>query len=72
MAEELDLQQVQLSVEQILAAVLNKVGTVVMTKEDLVTDYSNFAVAVDPIGDDAEMPALKEYKKHHDLAKDLV
>jgi hypothetical protein len=52
MAEELDLQQVQLSVEQILAAVLNKVGTVVMTKKDLVTDYSNFAVAVDPIGDD--------------------
>jgi hypothetical protein len=51
MAEELDLQQVQITVEQILAAILNKVGTVVMNKEDLVADYSNFAVAVDPIGE---------------------
>lgn len=52
MAEEIDLQQVNITVEQILAAILHKVGTVVMKKEDLVADYSNFAVAVDPIDDD--------------------
>ena len=60
MAEELDLQQVQLSVEQILAAVLNKVGTVVMNKDDLVADYSQFAVAVDPIGEGELQFALVE------------
>jgi hypothetical protein len=60
MAEELDLQQVQLSVEQILAAVLNKVGTVVMKKEDLIADYSQFAVAVDPIGEGELQFALVE------------
>jgi hypothetical protein len=60
MAEELDLQQVQITVEQILAAVLNKVGIVVMDKEDLVADYSNFAVAVDPIGEGELQFALVE------------
>jgi hypothetical protein len=60
MAEELDLQQVQITVEQILAAVLNKVGIVVMDKDDLVADYSNFAVAVDPIGEGELQFALVE------------
>jgi len=60
MAEEVDLQQVQITVEQILAAVLNKVGTVVMNKDDLVADYSQFAVAVDPIGEGELQFALVE------------
>jgi hypothetical protein len=60
MAEEVDLQQVQITVEQILAAVLNKVGTVVMNKDDLVADYSQFAVAVDPVGEGELQFALVE------------
>ena len=46
-----EVQSVQLTVEQILAAILNKVGKIDLTEEDLLADYSNFAVAVDPIND---------------------
>lgn len=60
MSEEVDLEKVQITVEQILAAVLNKVGTVVMNKNDLVADYSQFAVAVDPVGEDELQFALVE------------
>jgi hypothetical protein len=46
-----EVQNVQLTVEQILAAILNKVGKIDLTEEELLADYSNFAVAVDPIND---------------------
>jgi hypothetical protein len=59
MAEE-SLPQVEMTVEQILAAVLNKVGAVKMSQEDLFTDYSQFAVAVDPVGDGELQFALVE------------
>lgn len=44
-------ENVQINVEQILAAILNKVGVVTMTPEELVQDFSSFAVAVDPMED---------------------
>ena len=43
---------IQINVEQILAAVLNKVGKVVMKTTELVQDFGSFAVAVNPIGED--------------------
>jgi hypothetical protein len=49
MSEE--VQNVQLTVEQILAAILNKVGKIDLTEEELLADYSSYAVAVDPAGD---------------------
>lgn len=39
---------VNLGVEQILAAILFKVGTVMVSPEELMADYSQYAVAVDP------------------------
>jgi hypothetical protein len=57
---EKSLPQVEMTVEQILAAVLNKVGTVKMSQEDLFTDYSRFAVAVDPVGEGELQFALVE------------
>jgi len=47
MSEE--VQNVQLTIEQILAAVLNKVGAVDLTETELLDDYSNYVVAVDPV-----------------------
>jgi hypothetical protein len=49
MSEEVD--NVNINVEQILAAILNKVGVVKMTPEELVQDFSNFGIAVNPIED---------------------
>ena len=46
-----EVRDVQLGVEQILAAILNQVGDVIIKQEDLVKDYSQFAVAVDPTED---------------------
>jgi hypothetical protein len=43
--------KVQMTVEQILAAILHKIGPVEVTGEELFTDYSNYAVAVDPASD---------------------
>jgi hypothetical protein len=42
---------VEMTVEQILAAVLHKIGPVELTGEQLFTDYSSYAVAVDPASD---------------------
>lgn len=39
---------VNINVEQILAAILSKVGEVSITAEELLKDYSQFAVAIDP------------------------
>jgi hypothetical protein len=46
-----EVQNVQLTIEQILAAILNKIGKIDLTEKELLADYSNFAVAVDPIND---------------------
>jgi hypothetical protein len=46
MTEE-NLANVNIGVEQILAAILNKTGGVLLTPEDLTADYSQYAVAVD-------------------------
>jgi hypothetical protein len=46
-----EVQNVQLTIEQILAAILNKIGKIDLTEKELLADYSNFAVAVDPIDD---------------------
>jgi hypothetical protein len=47
MSEE--VQNVQLTVEQILAAILNKIGKTDLTETELLADYSNYVVAVDPV-----------------------
>jgi hypothetical protein len=47
MSEE--VQNVQLTVEQILAAILNKIGKTDLTEAELLADYSNYVVAVDPV-----------------------
>lgn len=46
------MNEVNLGVEQILAATLHKMGPITLTPTELMTDYSQFAVAVDPDGDD--------------------
>lgn len=46
-----EVQNVQLTVEQILAAVLNKVGAVDLTDTELLDDYSSYVIAVDPISE---------------------
>ena len=40
------LENVNISIEQILAAVLAKVGSVEMTLQELLSDYSNKNIAV--------------------------
>lgn len=40
--------QVNISVEQILAAVLHTTGPLELNQQSLVEDYSQFAIAVDP------------------------
>lgn len=42
------MSEVNIGIEQILAAVLSKVGAVTISKEELLTDYSQYAVSVDP------------------------
>jgi len=49
MSEE--VQNVQLTVEQILAAILFKIGKVELKEKELLSDYSNYVVAVDPVDD---------------------
>lgn len=44
-----EVQNVQLTVEQILAAILNKIGKTDLTEAELLADYSNYVVAVDPV-----------------------
>jgi hypothetical protein len=52
MTEEIkqDLNNVNISIEQIVAAILNKVGKVELSLQELLTDYSskNIAVNQDP------------------------
>lgn len=40
--------EVSLGVEQFLAAILYKIGSVEITKEELIANYSQYAVAIDP------------------------
>jgi len=44
--EKTDLNNVNISIEQIVAAILNKVGKIEITVEDLLLDYSNKNIAV--------------------------
>jgi hypothetical protein len=46
-----EVNSVQIGIEQILAAILHKVGRVSITQEELIADYSAYAVAVDPVDD---------------------
>jgi len=46
-----EVQSVQLTVEQILAAILFKIGKIDLEEKELLADYSNFVVAVDPVND---------------------
>jgi hypothetical protein len=52
MTEEIrqDLNNVNISIEQIVAAILNKIGKVELSLQELLTDYSskNIAVNQDP------------------------
>ena len=41
--------QIDMTVEQILAAILHKIGPVEITGEQLFADYSAYAVAVDGV-----------------------
>lgn len=43
--------QINLGVEQFLAAILNKVGEVEITQDELFGDYSQYAVSVQPTHD---------------------
>jgi hypothetical protein len=49
MAEEVkqDLSNVNISIEQIVAAILNKIGKIDLSLEELLTDYSSKNIAVD-------------------------
>ena len=48
---EENVPQVNISLEQILAAILDATGAVQLSQDALVRDYSQYAIAVNPVDD---------------------
>ena len=61
-----DINNINISIEQIIAAILNKVGKMELTLKELLTDYSSKSIAVNQDPDTqmvtfemAEMPEVE-------------
>jgi len=61
-----DINNINISIEQIIAAILNKVGKMELTLQELLTDYSSKSIAVNQDPDTqmvtfemAEMPEVE-------------